>query len=129
MTGTAAGTGATTGRSGKSRRRTADDLFHPEPGGWGLRGDPLLWREMRAVLAGRALPESPDELRALLRWCFKELTGHRLDATDRTLSVAAYRRPGGGMSSGLVSPAFWRDTAMPLIEKRYLEEDRSHGHD
>jgi hypothetical protein len=96
------------------------DLFQPDPPRWGLRGDPMLWQDMRAVLCDRPLPDNVDELRDLLHRSYDALTGHKIDEDESAVRVAAYRREGGGMSNGQVSPAFWRDTAIPLIEKRFL---------
>jgi hypothetical protein len=107
------------------RNRTIDDLFQPAPTGWGLRGDPVLWQEMRAVLAGRPLPASARELRELLEQSFAVLTGHRIGTTDRSLKITAYKKSAGGMSNGMVSPEFWRETAIPLIEQRFLRETNS----
>ena len=106
----------------QSGTMTIDALFDDEPVTWGLRGDPFLWREMRAVLAGRPLPDSLAELHDLLERSFDALTGHEVDKAKGALKTGAYHRPGGGMSNGLVSPEFWRDTAIPLIERRFLRE-------
>ncbi len=82
----------------------------------------MLWQEMRAVLADRPLPASARELRELLEQCFAVLTGHGIGATKSPLKITAYKRPAGGMSNGMVSPEFWRETAIPLIEQRFLRE-------
>ena len=106
---------------------TIGDLFHEEPGAWGLRGDPFLWRDMQNVLAGYALPDGPEKLRDLFERSFEALTGHRLDDPRQSANIAAYRRTNGGMSNGQVSLVFWRDTALPLIRRRYLRECETHG--
>ena len=105
------------------------DLFQDEPTRWGLRGDPLLWADLRAVLKDRPLPRDPAALQTLLAQAFEALTGATLDRTDTAIAVAAYRRDNGGMSNGQVSPAFWRDTAFPLILARYQKEADQHGQD
>ncbi len=110
------------------RFRTLEDLFQPAPTGWGLRGDPMLWQDMRAVLTGRPLPASAPELRDLLEQSFAVLTGHRIDTGQNPLKITAYKRPAGGMSNGMVSPEFWRETAIPLIEQRFLRETNCNDH-
>ena len=58
------------------------DLFDPEPQTWGLRGDPYLWRPLRAHLVGQDIPASADELAGLLHEAFRHLAGTDLAGTD-----------------------------------------------
>jgi hypothetical protein len=37
---------------------TMADLFEPEPGRWGLRGDPHLWRALRDYVGDQDIPAS-----------------------------------------------------------------------
>ncbi|AYQ92268.1 hypothetical protein [Burkholderia gladioli] len=90
-------------------------LFEPPPAQWGLRGDPHLWEAMRAALRGQALPASAEALEASIAERYLDLTGQALDLPDR-LHVPAFAH--GGMSSGMISPRFWRDTALPLLRAR-----------
>ena len=105
------------------------DLFQDRPPRWGLRGDPMLWDDMRAVLSDRPLPADVQALQTLLARAFQALTGTALDCADAALAVEAYHRPCGGMSNGQVSPRFWRDTALPLILARFQREIDLHGPD
>ena len=91
---------------------TIATLFESEPPHWGLRGDPLLWREMKASLESVTMPEALAELEAVLHATFIDLTGNRLDSSD-AFRIDRYDR--GGMSGGLVCPEFWRNEAMPLL--------------
>lgn len=91
-------------------------LFDPESAQWGLRGDPYLWREMRQRLASVGCPETARELLAIIEAVFEELTGHPISHTE-FIHVEKYSH--GGMSSGMISPGFWRDTAIPLLRQRY----------
>jgi molybdenum cofactor cytidylyltransferase len=86
--------------------------------GWGLRGDPYLWRAMAKRLGAAPLPASTASLVALLEASFAEITGHSMDAEQpfRIESLAH-----GGMSSGGISPDFWRRIALPLLLERYGE--------
>jgi hypothetical protein len=93
------------------------DLFDPEPGTWGLRGDPHLWRALRARLAGQDVPASADELASLLHAAFRELTGTDL-ASDPASSVYREQYAHGGMSSGMINLDTWRQRLMPMLFER-----------
>lgn len=92
-------------------------LFDPEPGTWGLRGDPYVWRALRDRLSGTDVPPSVDEVTALLREAFGEVVG--LDLADAEGS-AVYREQyaHGGMSSGMIHLDTWRRHLMPLLVER-----------
>jgi molybdenum cofactor cytidylyltransferase len=94
------------------------ELFQPEPMSWGLRGDPFLWRAMALRFLDVPLPMDAIELATLLEAAFSELTGHSPYARE-PFRVEAMAR--GGMSSGGISPVFWRDTAFPLLLHRYAD--------
>lgn len=96
---------------------TIATLFAREPINWGLRGDPPLWREMQARFCTTDLPASREALVAELERAFVELTAHSVQAAD-FFKVARFDH--GGMSSGMVDPGFWRDTAFPLLVSRYV---------
>jgi len=92
-------------------------LFDPEPGTWGLRGDPHLWRAMREHLAEGDLPATLGQVRARLHAAFAELAG--VDLADEAESrVYRERYAHGGMSSGWISVDHWRETLMPLLARR-----------
>jgi hypothetical protein len=93
------------------------DLFDPEPETWGLRGDPHLWRALRAHLAGQDVPVSADELASLLHAAFRELTGTDL-TSDPASPVYRERYAHGGMSSGMISLGTWRQRLMPMLFER-----------
>ena len=61
---------------------TVATLFEPEPSHWGLRGDPHLWREMRAHFEETPLPNSADEMAALIETTFELLTGHSISEKE-----------------------------------------------
>lgn len=102
------------------------DLFDPAPRQWGLRGDPFLWTEMRQALCHVPLPEQPEAIDTIVRAAFLTLTGHPLDPRSK-VSIRRFAR--GGMSSGIVSGAFWIETFVPLLQRRaqWLVESW-HGH-
>lgn len=91
-------------------------LFEQKPSGWGLRGDPYLWDEMRSYFDETPLPPSTRELAALIETAFASLTGHSISETD---PIFVERFSHGGMSSGQISAKFWKETAIPLLCSRY----------
>jgi hypothetical protein len=95
---------------------SVSELFTKEPVQWGLRGDPYLWREMKQILSSARYPDTVDALVALIETAFEQLTGYPVSHQD---FIYVERYSHGGMSSGHVSPEFWRDTAIPLLRKRY----------
>jgi hypothetical protein len=103
-------------------------LFDPEPQTWGLRGDPYLWRALRAHLAGQQVPASAEELARLLHTAFRELAGIDL-ATDPADSVYREQYAHGGMSSGMISLDTWRQRLMPLLAERATTRLPSRPHE
>jgi hypothetical protein len=93
------------------------DLFEPEPAKWGLRGDPHVWRALRAHLADTQLPASAGDLQRLLYAAFAQLVGVDL-AGDPDASVHRDEFAHGGMSSGMISLDTWRDRLMPMLVER-----------
>ena len=94
------------------------DLFQGKPAQWGLRGDPHLWQEMSVHFAGTALPDSAAQLEQLLTEAFETLTGQPI-TTETHIRIDRF--PRSGMSGGMVSAQFWRETAVPLLLKRFTE--------
>lgn len=64
----------------------------------------------------RPLPATADELAALVTAEFERLTGHPV-TNGEMIHLEQYAH--GGMSSGMVWPEFWRDTAIPLLRERH----------
>jgi hypothetical protein len=96
--------------------KTIARLFQESPTRWGLRGDPYLWQDMRATLSSYVYPSTEAQLTVLLEQTYQQLTGAPLSNRD---PVFVERYSHGGMSSGYVSPAFWAETAIPLLLARY----------
>jgi hypothetical protein len=101
--------------------QSVSDLFNPPPEQWGLRGDPWLWDEMSAVLTGIPVPATAAQLAQLLEQTFAQLVGEPLDPAKHSVFVQRYNH--GGMSSGCISPAFWRKTGLPLLQARWVGPD------
>jgi hypothetical protein len=93
------------------------DLFDPEPGTWGLRGDPYLWRALREHLSEVDIPESAEGVVRLLNAAFAELAGLDL-ASDMASSAYRAQYARGGMSSGMISLDAWREQLIPILVER-----------
>ena len=93
-------------------------LFESEPATWGLRGDPYLWREMKAEAPGYPWPASDEVLVEAVRQMFVKLTGEPLEGDDPVF-VEKYSH--GGMSAGHVSRVYWSEIAIPLLVSRRSE--------
>src|SRR5262245_40364485 len=98
--------------------KTLARLFEEEPRQWRLRGDPHLWREMKATLGSSDYPSTEEHLIALLEQTYKYLTGMPLSYQE---PFFIERFSHGGMSSGYVSPQFWAEIAIPLLRARYWD--------
>lgn len=100
------------------------DLFDPPPATWGLRGDPHLWHALRDRFAGHPLPGDSAELAAAVEAAFRDIVGQGWTG-ETPVAVAALRSDRGGMSNGLVSPPWWRETALPLLAERWRAASRA----
>jgi O-acetyl-ADP-ribose deacetylase (regulator of RNase III) len=93
-------------------------LFDPAPTTWGLRGDPYLWRALRARFAETPLPAGPAELERLIREAAVATIGSSLTTAAASIHVPAFD-PGHGMSAGGVAPAWWNATGIPMLLDRF----------
>lgn len=92
-------------------------MFDPEPGTWGLRGDPYAWRALRERVRGQQMPATADQVITLLHAAFLDVTGVDL-SSDRAPSAYLEQFAHGGMSSGMISLDTWRARLMPLLAER-----------
>lgn len=93
-------------------------LFQHWDKSWGLRGDPYLWDELRQLLLKEPLPASLTQLVALIEKSFEQLVGAPLSAPVDSIYVDRYNQ--GGISGGHVCLPFWRNEAIPEIQRKYL---------
>ena len=101
-----------------SRPGTIGSLFDRGVTQWGLRGDPYLWRELRAQFAQTPLPDDWFTLRTLVSEAAEAIVGVPLRDDGEAVYLAAYN-PGHGMSAGSVDPAWWARTGIPILLDRY----------
>lgn len=90
-----------------------------EPWQWGLRGDPHLWKELREYFSAAGLPETPEEFVQEVEFQIRAITGSDLNGDE---PVFVERYDSGGMSSGHVSPEWWRETGFPLLRSQFGNE-------
>jgi len=93
-------------------------LFEEEPLHWGLRGDPYLWEALGQRLENESWPETEADLLGRLQALFGEITGGDADGTE---PFYVDHLAHGGMSSGHISPEFWRDMGFPHLLSRYAD--------
>jgi len=98
------------------------ELFHKRPIQWGLRGDPHLWAEMVEYFKEIDAPGTEEELRELIEGAYQKLTGKPITQDEHFFME---RHSHGGMSSGLISPEFWKERGIPLILESF--RDISHS--
>ena len=70
-------------------------------------------------LAAAPLPDTCDELSDVLAATFQEITGYPLSHADDTFCP---QFDNGGMSSGMISAAFWQGSALPMLLRRFSGE-------
>lgn len=103
----------------KKSRKTLFEVFINKPPQWGLRGDPYLWEEMNIVLENHMFPDTEEEFILIIEEAYKQLTNKSTKETD---SIFVERYSHGGMSTGIVSPRFWREIGIPLLLSGYREK-------
>lgn len=102
-------------------------LFDPDPAQWGLRGDPYLWRALRANLANTPLTADRGRLEDLIRERAEAIIGTPLSTDDEVIRVPEFD-PGHGMSAGAVSPEWWNSTGIRILLDRF-EKAQASGRD
>ena len=97
-------------------------IFDPKPSGpdsWGLRGDPLLYDDMKEFFSKTPLPISENEFKSEFEQCFLLCTGHSLYEKDKNfITLEKYSRKNGGMSNGCVSLLAWRGKLLSRLLER-----------
>lgn len=98
--------------------RSVGHLFDRAPYRWHFRGDPYLWRSLRAEFASVPLPADAWSLEKMIRSAFESIAGRALADDDEPFYVAEFD-PGHGMSAGGVTPSWWAATAIPILIDRF----------
>ncbi len=92
-------------------------IFEPEPEQWGLRGDPFLWEYLKERYQTVAFPYSIQMFCEDLDGVFEELIGE-FPVSGKDYYIEQFAKKHVGMSTGWLSGAFWRNTAIPLLLRR-----------
>ena len=90
-------------------------VFRQYPNRRGLRGDAQLWYAMERRAAAVPLPANGDALAAHVHAEFVQHTGRALTPGEPFFVKGLDH---GGISGGMVTPAWWLDTALPLLRER-----------
>ena len=93
-----------------------EKIFEKCPEQWGLRGDPYLWDDLKTHLLETTTSFSEESFRSEIYSMFEKFTGRKIDSKEY-IHVEKYRH--GGMSSGMIDPEFWLNTAIPLLVERF----------
>ena len=93
-------------------------LFDRPPSQWGLRGDPYLWRALRARFAATPLPTDSWELRRMIQTAAEEIIGTSLSTAEEAVHLPEFD-PGHGMSAGAVHPSWWKNTGIRILIDRF----------
>ncbi|MET4080344.1 hypothetical protein ABIB40_000284 [Pedobacter sp. UYP30] len=91
-------------------------LFTEKPATWELKGDPLLWNEMKLKIDSFQRPQTEESFAELLSDLFLNLTGNKLEPNKK---VFVERFGTGETASGLVSTDFWLGSALEMLKKRF----------
>ncbi|CAM3762053.1 hypothetical protein MUGA111182_07945 [Mucilaginibacter galii] len=92
------------------------ELIFEEPQLWGLRGDPVLWQEMKEAAIKKGEFKTEIEFSDFLNAVFKEITENKL-VSNKIYYVK--RLDTGGMSRGRVECDFWIKSGFPLLISRF----------
>ncbi|MGR5067220.1 hypothetical protein [Vibrio alfacsensis] len=91
-------------------------IMESPPEHWGQCGDLYLWDQLRDFLGNDSVPEESEELRNRIAWAFENYTGKSIDSCgDVALSKYVTKNSDCAI---VVSPEFWRETAIPLLIER-----------
>ena len=96
-------------------------IFKERPKQWGYRGDPYLWDDLEKIFMEINLPFDSKSFKEKIYWNIEKCTGQKLEE-GKDITVPKYDH--GGMSSGMISYAFWCNRAIPLLIKRLETENK-----
>lgn len=89
-------------------------IFTEPEVGWGSRGNALLWQDLCHHFLETGLPSTFYQLEKDIYTFIEQLIGKEF--TEPTF-VEKYDT--GGMSSGIITPDWWKETGVPELKKRF----------
>lgn len=95
-----------------------NDIFEKEPGGWGYRGDPHMWDELKNSFVGLTNDLSQEEFEKKLENRFNEIIEQKGEIISKEI-VRFESFPQHGMSGGAISLMWWKEVGLPLIKQKY----------
>lgn len=98
------------------------DVIFQEPDQTGLRGDSLLWGELREYFNSVDLPNDLAEFTSVLVSQFMKFTTQSIFQCE---DIPVERYESGGMSGGVVSGSWWRENGIPLLERQFTSSQCS----
>ena len=93
-----------------------NDIFCNPPNTWGLKGEPLLWEDLREYFQTRAFPQNEHAFVKEMYAAFEKLTGWPVETTS-FIFISRYNR--GGIAGGLIDPWNWRNVVIPALTRRF----------
>lgn len=99
----------------------ASIIFNSKPGPWGLRGDILLWEDLKKEFESIELPCSKEYFTRVFEEKFEKLTNTKFYTSGINVEIFIEEYDTGGMSSSLISLEFWKKVGLPHLLK-CLEE-------
>ena len=92
-------------------------IFEPEPQRWGLRGDPMLWQELKQAFSGDHTFNDEKAFEQALYIKAANSIGEPIEQ-GKIIYIPRFD-PGHGMSRGKIDCSFWIDEGFPLLIARF----------
>jgi molybdenum cofactor cytidylyltransferase len=80
--------------------------------------DPNLWRELRKRFLDYGVSKTLEDFDSELALQFQEMVGVPFTTSQENVFIDRYDK--GGMSSGHISPEWWREIGIPLLRERFI---------
>jgi hypothetical protein len=90
--------------------------FEPEIG-WGSRGNPHLWDEMRLKSKEITLLKTNKKMKEYFYELYLQITGCKI-TDEKTIKIEKYILD-GGISNGIVTSSWWINDGIPILLGRY----------
>lgn len=121
-----------------------DEIFEPSPGGWGLRGDPHMWEDLKTAFRGQEALLKVSEFNLIVEERFQEIIKRdgdeevfykeeskqyfqddSEDGEERYFvpidNVYFPRYAEHGISGGYISLDWWVEIGLPKLKAIYAE--------